>query len=327
MEANRCSLQSPYGMEDDRDMNNSNEICDGESCVSDLTPRSGDRYCNHMRKLQPGRTILSSKISDSDTQFKSRDNVKTNDSNKSGDNYCKSTGIDTALSDLTNTINASRRSLKSIFQDNGDDCIVRFLSKEFEHISVVPSSLHNEGFFSTRKRSCNLEYQSNNLTIGGHSKHRKLEQQLSSKDCMKQKQVAENKAHFEADRGTNIGHNGIATRRSTISNNKENFDPARAEQDFVTLGNKENGSTSTALGSRENGSTSTALRNIDIPESSSSSRKRRYCDKDKHIRLGKGHVSNDEVKMDSAKEKSLVMLKQLYILLSSKSEAFLMPIF
>ncbi|KAK7287495.1 hypothetical protein RIF29_00775 [Crotalaria pallida] len=259
-------------MEEDVEENNSNEIYQGKSCDSVLIA-------------------------------------------KSGDSYVKSTGSRSALSDLTNTINASRRRLKTIFQNNGDDRFVRFLSKDFEDISVFPSSLNSGECSSTRKRSCNLDDQSINLTIGGDSKQRKLEQQL---DLLHWNE--ENNANFEEDKGTNIGHNIAqnmdATPKTRSSNNKENVCTSAALgnidiPEFLHCSQENSANFEGEVGTKidhdipqdsyatsitrrsvnkENVCTSTGLGNIDIPESSSS-RKRRCFQKDKQLRLGQELVT------------------------------------
>ncbi|KAK7287421.1 hypothetical protein RIF29_00696 [Crotalaria pallida] len=195
----------------------SNENCQGNTCVSILTSKSGTS--TSLRRLQPGRTILSSKLTVIET----------------GHSYVKSRGSQSALSDLTNTINASRKRLKSIFQNTGDDRFVRFLSKDFENISVIPSSLNKEGCSYNGKRCCSLEVQS---TVGGHSKHRRLEEQhlITKNDMLHWNE--ENRASFEVDSGTNIANNiakeSCSSRKTTISNNKENgcTSTARRNDDF-----------------------------------------------------------------------------------------------
>ncbi|KAK7244537.1 hypothetical protein RIF29_39360 [Crotalaria pallida] len=57
---------------------------------------------------------------------------------KSVENYAQSNENRSALTDITNTINVSRRKMRSIFENESDDRITRFLGDEFDNIRVSP---------------------------------------------------------------------------------------------------------------------------------------------------------------------------------------------
>ncbi|KAK7256153.1 hypothetical protein RIF29_29588 [Crotalaria pallida] len=97
--------------------NNSNEKSQGNSCDSFLTPKSAEMLTStSMRRLQPGRTVLGSTLSLNDTRLNLQNSFDPkNHPNVSAHTHVKSTGRESALSDVTNTINARRERLKSLF--------------------------------------------------------------------------------------------------------------------------------------------------------------------------------------------------------------------
>ncbi|KAK7273301.1 hypothetical protein RIF29_14350 [Crotalaria pallida] len=187
-----------------------------------------------MQKLQPGRTILSS-----------TDSVKNSlSSTAQVQSNIKSSGSRSALSDLTNTINASRRRLKSMLQID-DNLAIRFLAKDFDDISVKPS--YNQQRSSIPESNENLSTSTD--PINGH-----IRESFANKKRMSDIQDEtihfgirgdflqcnqRESAKFEGDVGTNIcvhiTEDRYPSPKNKTSDNKENL------------------------------STSTELENIDIP--------------------------------------------------------------
>ncbi|KAK7273445.1 hypothetical protein RIF29_14495 [Crotalaria pallida] len=103
-----------------------NEIAEGKSCESAemVTPTSS-------RRLQPGKTILRSLPSISDKHLcLEQSSDQANTFNKSDERSMTRS----ALTDITNAINASRRRLKRIFEVD-DNRFVRLLSLDFDDIT------------------------------------------------------------------------------------------------------------------------------------------------------------------------------------------------
>ncbi|KAK7288469.1 hypothetical protein RIF29_01929 [Crotalaria pallida] len=101
--------------------------CDSEFTAKTFIPTS-------IVRLQPGRTILSSRAPNqsSDLKFCDENFVKKTNESQSG------------LTDITNTINASRRRMKRVLQF--DDELVRILSKYFEDITDDVGELRTDKY-------------------------------------------------------------------------------------------------------------------------------------------------------------------------------------